>query len=65
MEPIYFTMDELMSEFSRKAISKGKSPQIDYTKALDILLHERFNPEHFSLFTGFIRGLKSTTISHV
>ncbi|GAB4026400.1 hypothetical protein [Spirosoma gilvum] len=59
MEPIYFTMDELMQEFNSKVIKKGKSPQIDFTKALDLLLHERFNPEHFTLFAGFIRGLKN------
>ncbi len=58
MEPIYFTMDELMQEFNNKVIKKGKSTQIDYTNALDLLLHERFDPAHFTLFAGFVRGLK-------
>jgi hypothetical protein len=60
MEPIYFTMDELMQEFNNKAISKGKPFELEANKLLDLLTHERFNPEHFSLFAGFVRGLRYT-----
>ncbi len=60
---MYWSMNELMTEFHRRASKSalGKTRHYDADEALRLMVDERFDPAHFTMYIGLVRGFMSHT----